>query len=111
MQCGLTNRSCVKGRQHYNSLSLTNDCIEEIHLLSIPSIFLLFFYTFAEREEEEERQAVLAVFQNKSHNVKQRKAASNARGSNHRKGMFITVYYMYVYLLEGLKYLIKHDLL
>jgi len=62
-----------------------------------------------EKEEEEERQSLLTMLQNK--NVKQRKAASKPKGSNHRKGMFICAYCLYVDLLEGLKYVIKHYLL
>jgi len=62
-----------------------------------------------EKEEEEERQALLTALQNK--NVKQRKAASKPKGSSHGKGMFICVNCLYVDLLEDLKYVIKHDLL
>jgi len=62
-----------------------------------------------EKEEEEERQSLLTMLQNK--NVKQRKAASKPKGSNHRKGMLICAYCLYLDLLEGLKYVIKHYLL
>jgi len=72
----------------------TNDCIEEINLLLIPSIIHPFFYILTEKEEEEERQALLTVLQNK--NVKQRKAASKPKGSTHGKGMFICAYCLYV---------------
>jgi len=62
-----------------------------------------------EKEEEEERQALLNVLQNK--NVKQRKASSKPKGSSHGKGMFICANCLCVDLLEDLKYIIKHDLL